>query len=75
MLDFVLFTSPYVLQEGIARVVKGKCSNFVDLTRCKRGGVASSDSLVNQPCVDMVLFSEAEPTPLSSYLAVAKHNS
>ena len=49
--------------------------NFVDSTRCERGGVASSDSLVNQPCMDVDLFSEAEPTPLSSYPAIAKHNS
>jgi hypothetical protein len=34
--------------------------------------VASSDSIVNRPCMDVDLFSKEEPTQLSSYPAVAK---
>jgi hypothetical protein len=55
--DFVLSSSPYVLQGGSARVEKGKGSDFAELTGCKGGGVARSGSLVNQPCMDVDLFS------------------
>lgn len=34
--------------------------------------MASSDSIVNRPCMDVDLFSKEDPNQLSSYPAVAK---
>lgn len=73
LLNFVL-SSLYVLQGGIARVERGKNSDFAELTGCEGGGNASSVSLVNWPHMEVDLFSLEEPIPLSSRLIVAKQN-
>jgi len=61
-------------REVVLGWVKGKGSDFALSIGCEVGGVASSDALVNRPCMDVDMFFEEEPTSLRSCLTVAKQN-
>lgn len=57
-----------MLQGGSASVEKGKGIDSAELVGCD---VGRSDALVTGPCLDVDMFSDADPTPLRTCPAIA----